>query len=56
MEKYLDTVASMEKISLYSHSTHPRRAWMSEGARASEKREKTVIENILESSWQLAKE
>lgn len=43
MDKYLDIVTSMERIPLPSHATHSQRACVSDGARASEKRNKKYL-------------
>lgn len=51
MDKYLDIVTSMERIPLPSHATHSQRACVSDGVRASEKRNKKISvsqrENVL---------
>lgn len=48
MEKYLDNIASMERILLSSHSTHSQRSWVSDEVRVSEKRKNIcVTKNVL---------
>lgn len=48
LEKYLDNIASIERILLSSHFTHSQKSWVSDGVRVSEKRKNIcVTKNVL---------